>query len=603
MATSSLRRVIGGLLQSRRWPSILPTSPQDQPAADVHMMRVGPSRGPHDLTNQGDPFHNDGPPEPTLPKDKKPRLNQIGQWIVLPYWSDWTIDQCRAAIDAMDTGLFYDSWLLTYELLRDNRVQDGLRKRNMALRKLPLKVEPAKHPKGKRAAALFKKHLHVIWPAGVLQEVLKQVIFMGFSICKLKWKSIDGQWIPVLVPWQPGLFFYDLLRWLFMANTTEGPQEVIPGNGDWVLFTPDGVILPWMGAVTRQIWQWVILRALAALDWGRVTEMLGKPIRVIKVPMGIRESPDAQKFFDDVVNQGSELVLLAPQLDDGKTGVSLELVEGKQSSWQMFSGLINKAEDEISIGMYGGNLPTKVVGGSLAAIKGQMQGLHDITVNDAMGLTGPLYTQVARLFAHYNFGDAEAAPFIYYDGVLPEDKLELARIQQIEGQIRAQKAKAFGDVANGLKTLNELHIECDAPYVFQQCGILLTRPPMGQDLEVTPLLPPSMETEEEDERENARQEMLAAAGAGAATWPGASRALRAGQTYVDDLMTADDGMPGLEGLVEVVGAATDYDDLRRRLAELLAGWSPEELEKALAQSRMLAENAGRLSVLEEAAET
>ena len=156
-------------------------------------------------------------------KLRKPEDVEVGHFPVHPSLSFWTAEQAMAAIELHKRAMFRTSALLAIEIWGDNRVDDGLRKRALALSTLPMEIQEA--PGGAQQADLLRgrgcssckwvgcplcgSQWSRMFPLHSMVQLQGFRILMGFSLGTLgglqDWESRDGVLYPRLRPWHPAL--------------------------------------------------------------------------------------------------------------------------------------------------------------------------------------------------------------------------------------------------------------------------------------------------------------------------------------------------------------------------------------------------------------
>lgn len=431
-----------------------------------------------------------GPSEPKkLPR--KPEDVDVGAWPVHPAMSFWTAEEALAAIEQHKRAKFRSSALLALEIWCDNRVDDGLRKRAMALSTLPLEITAA--PAGEMQAELLRgrgcarcrwqgcprcgRQWERIFPLSSMVQLQAFRILMGFSVGTLgglqDWERRGNAIYPTLKPWHPALVIWSILdedgrighgRW--QVQTTRGIETIQPGDGRWVLFT-EGTLDPWLMAAILRLWPWVIDRQEALTGWARRKELHGNPWRVAHVPIGMSERPEVQKFYSQLENPGAEPVLLLPQATDGRVEAKFAFAEPRDNSIDIFDRGIDRDSNEISITLTGHNLLAEIKSGSMAAVETVDAGVRrDLMVTDALVQDAVCYHQVLRQWAWFNWGNGDLAPMV--TAVPPPAR-------SVEAEARAAKARAeagqaAADAAARLAEIPGLADKVDLVEFLTECG-------------------------------------------------------------------------------------------------------------------------------------
>lgn len=344
---------------------------------------------------------------------------------------DRTFDAVRRIISAHEEGVFHASALLADALDRNPRIAGALNNRCLGVIGSPFTVLAGVGHK-QRVAAVARA-FEADWPtiAGeeTVAEVLRWLTTMGFCLCAVSTVLGRGRWIPRLTVWHPTNLRFDWERQCFVALTANGEVDVVPGDGRWVLFGASRS-RPWMRGVLRCLGLTGETRAAALKDWARWSEKHGLPIVELQVPDSKAESEDTQVWYDQMRDLATDTTIVSPQGDDGKASYKVNLIEAKDPAHEGFKELIARQDGDVSIAIEGQNLSTEnTTVGAKASSQSGLTVKQDIREADAYLVATVIYEQVARVWALWNFGDAELAPWAVYDPTPPEDLARRAETQ------------------------------------------------------------------------------------------------------------------------------------------------------------------------------
>ena len=134
-----------------------------------------------------------------------------------------------------------------------------------------------------------------------------------------------------------------------------------------------------------------------------------------------------------------------PQGVDGMTawGTSYKLVEAQAKAWEVHPAQIDRCDMAIVLAILMVNLTTQVDGGSYAATKAHMDKEQGGTQFDNRSWKSTIYNQLARPFAYLNFGDANLAPWTWFDVVAQEEFED--RTKGLTSSDRASRCSARRD--------------------------------------------------------------------------------------------------------------------------------------------------------------
>lgn len=549
-------------------------------------------------------------------------------------WNDWdNVQLVKAAIQGLEQGIFHQASLVVEAMGRDDRISGCLETRTRALPSLPLMLEPRGDGRQKRAVAkALDEEFETMYPDATLTELQLWGTMLGIGLGENIWQYGD-RWTPKLKVWHPRALTYRQDTRSFWVQTMEGPREVIPGNGQWVVYTPYGLDRGWMHGKVRSLYVSWLMRTWGLRDWARYSEVHGHPIKKVVTPAGAQED-DKQRFLTEVAGLASEATIRTPRVA-GMAGAlgpdtdryDLELLEPKSMNWQTFEKLLDKAEANIAINLLGQNLSTEVKGGSYAATAAHMMVKAEVMQFDAESLGQCLRTQSIGWWALHNFGSAELAP-------MPKWKTKTKTPEE-----RTSKGTALKNLGDGITSLRAAGVQVDADKITEEEEIPTTGPAEDPppEAEVAPGGAPATKakptklprpkaasrqalptfigpcahgrdpyTRCEEGCQNltpAKAEAMAKLAQDDEDLPPAAVE---GQLYVDRL--ADDGTPKLAAamapdLKKVLAAIRDSKDfagLRASLNELFGELTADEEEELLRQGMLMAELAGRYAARKEA---
>jgi hypothetical protein len=224
--------------------------------------------------------------------------------------------------------------------------------------------------------------------------------------------------LPMPEFWHPHGLRFDMMsrKWLMRVAQSGGfdagqEQDVIPGDGDWILHMPFGVNRPWSRGMWRGLSRLVLLKWLAVQDWARHGER-GSALVATNIDERRSEftkgttAEQRSELAQDIYARGKDAVIVLPE------GFDLKLVEAKANTKQIYEAQIEMANNAIAIAIRGGNLTTSHEGGSRAAIEGQERRGDQVKLRfDASTLGATIHDQSLKWWAEFNFGDSKLAPW------------------------------------------------------------------------------------------------------------------------------------------------------------------------------------------------
>lgn len=131
-------------------------------------------------------------------------------------------------------------------------------------------------------------------------------------------------------------------KWYFQTATSL--EEVIPGNGRWILYMPYGEDRPWLYGKWRPCAAPFIQKQLAFLDRGRWSERMGNGILWAE---GADTTTQRQRedFVDDLIDFDNGPVVYLPEK------MKLNLLESAGKGFEVWSKMIEEADKQIIIAL------------------------------------------------------------------------------------------------------------------------------------------------------------------------------------------------------------------------------------------------------------
>jgi phage gp29-like protein len=341
--------------------------------------------------------------------------------------------------------MFAQSAMLVDDAFGDDRVQATLGSRTGALFGQRVTHKRARADADGACRKAWRSQWKDIAAQGVLSEIKRWAIMEGFAVSEILWDTTVTPWRMTLKPWHPQFIYYrwDIRR--LVASTMDGPVIIEPGDGKWFVHAPFGIYRGWIHAAVRAIADKWMIKQLAWRDWARFNERHGLPIIKAYVPAA-GDARQKELFVRSMASMGQEAVVGLPQNVD-ETGYDLELLEARDRAWETFKGAIEAADRSIILTIKSQNLTTEVAEGSFAAAR-QHGNTEQVTLEfDNSTFSYDLFTQVARPFAKFNFGDQEKACFSSWDVTPFED--------------RAVAAKTILDASTALTALKSAGVPVD----------------------------------------------------------------------------------------------------------------------------------------------
>ena len=405
----------------------------------------------------------------------------------------------RHALQELERGQFLEVAQLCEAFGVDDRITGVLQTRVDALCSLPLELtgRTTKKKAAKRAARAQDEWSSWFQDAE-LKKLLRWGLLLRLGIGELLWDTKEaGYWAPRLKVWDPRYAYW---RWdtrSFWLITLDGPVEITPGDGHWILYAPDGYARGWMNGLVRSLALLFLVRRWASRDWARYSEVHGLPIKKAVVPADAK-AEDKEAFEDELCTLGGEGLIRVARDENGE-GFDVELLEAKSQSWQGFERLLAKCDECIAVDVLGQNLTTSVRGGgSYAAANVHDRIRLDRLESDAKSLGDCLAEQVMVPWAVYNWADESLAPQVSWSTKAPEE--------------RGATAKTLNDLGDALTKLRNAGMNVDLQQMATQFRVPLVdgqplreaKPNGAEDREPTPAKQPAPEEPTQSDRDEER---------------------------------------------------------------------------------------------------
>jgi hypothetical protein len=531
----------------------------------------------------------------------------------------WTPGQLKQAELLADTGNIRHAVDLCDWLLADDRVRGALDARIAAWMNLTPSFDPAGDKR--RQKRVVKKleaqeDYYAIFRDAETRQANYWALLLNLGPAFLDWQVLEDHEdrdIPVFTFYHPQSLRYDWQQRTWMRRTGDtGPEEQITfGDGIWVGHMPFGTFRPWSLGLWRGLSRWVLLKAYAISDYGRVGESAARNVveqELAKDGTLDLEEDDGQKssaklrkeLARDIQQMGREGTLVLP------AGFHYRRVEQSATTKDIYKDQIELANTAIAVAIRGGNLTTQV-GGQPGGTKGaaEVQERTGDQANahaDASAWETTSHDQVLVFWSDSNFGDRKLAPWPDYPTEPEED--------------RADKAEVFDTVMEASGKAEDRGYDVDRDALAREFGLDGFLKP---GTKVTPPAPGSPDDGDDENDDDGKGEKKKP-GAKEKKKPKAQArrslasgdALRNGRGFVDGQLYADALVersteagiealePTLDAILEELDAAKDYDDLRARLRARYKDLDPEDISAVVSAAMTLGELAGRVATNQDA---
>ena len=267
-------------------------------------------------------------------------------------------------------------------LLTDAHVWSTVQSRKAGTLSTEWHVEPAEDgsPKqNERAADLCQAVLSDQDSYQVITDMLDAVLY-GLTPVEIVWQRDGTQWIPDRVEAKPPEWFrytqQNELRFLSADEEREGedlpPMKFIAVRHHANYMNPYGERI-----LSRCFWP-VAFKRGGMRFWAILAEKYGMPHLVGKVPRGTGQ-PEREKLLAAL----AQMVQDAVAVINNDESIELHEAQGKSASADVYEGLVQTSNREISKAVLGQTLTTEIdKGGSYAATKEHMEVRGDLVDQD-----------------------------------------------------------------------------------------------------------------------------------------------------------------------------------------------------------------------------
>lgn len=382
-------------------------------------------------------------PAPKIRKPRRDTAAEIAPSARVRSVTEWSPDAIVAAERAADSGNIGRVVSLCEWILGDDRVQGCLGARVTAFLELGVTFD-AVGDKRRQSRAVRALDAGEDWdhmfPIAESKRVVSWGLMLGLGFGLQPWSQPDGHGgrdVPRLQfePAHGKRWDFDAQAWF--RQLQNGSEERIDQNGGtWLIHEPFGVSRPWSMGLWRGLAPWVLLKAYAIQDFGRIGETAARTVVEVERESGSTEAGRhaLATAIKRMARNGS--IVLPP-------GYHYKSAEVSATTPALYKSQVDMANDAIAIAIRSGNLSTSVKGGSLAAAESQRETGDDANKrSDAGAWENTTHDQTLTHWATSNFADARLAPWPHYATEEAEDRSDeaLTLNSALDGLAKAKSA-------------------------------------------------------------------------------------------------------------------------------------------------------------------
>lgn len=231
----------------------------------------------------------------------------------------------------------------------------------------------------------------------------------GWSTVEIEWSSAEQplRWVPGRYEWRDPRWFEwdrDTGRRLLLRNANGVAEE--PPDNRMIIHVPrtkSGV--PARGGIALPVAYYHMIKSYDVASWTAFIDVYGFPMRVGKFSKDATVD-DIEVLKKAVANIGRDVGAVIP--DDMILDIVAGVVPGAATDY--FKDLADWADNQVVLGVLGQNATTLGTQGKLGSEEARERVLHDILRADARQIGETLTRDLARPYAMLNRGPAVAAP-------------------------------------------------------------------------------------------------------------------------------------------------------------------------------------------------
>lgn len=183
-------------------------------------------------------------------------------------------------------------------------------------------------------------------PVTELCKLTRDGILGGQGIGEMVESEEDPGGDPVLHTLDPQWLSYQHSTDQWFYTTATGREEVIPGDGRWVLHLPYGSERPWTEGSWRQLCEPFVSRKIATLDRGRYSGSLAQGIRVATVGKDATDR-SARQLLQQLQDMARNAVAVL------REGQDIKMVESNGRGFEVWTKMRAEAGEEFMIALAG----------------------------------------------------------------------------------------------------------------------------------------------------------------------------------------------------------------------------------------------------------
>ena len=297
-------------------------------------------------------------------------------------------------------------------------------------------------------------------PSAELELLAADGVLCGVGVGELV--DVPGLPFRVFVRLDPEFLLFDWSQGQWYFRSFAGLVPITPGDGQWVLHRPGGVISPWQHGLWRAVGQAAVRKSHANAGKDNWEAILANPARVAYAPHAATQE-EHESWFQRVLAWGFNTVFGL------KPGYDVKLLESNGRGYESFASTISECNNEM-IKVIAGQTVTTDGGTGFANADIHKSIRADLIKATADALAHTVNTQILPGYVVSVFGEdalLAGGAVVEWDVTPPHD--------------RATDANALVATAGAIKTLTEAlavhNLSLDVRTTCERFGVPVSEAP------------------------------------------------------------------------------------------------------------------------------
>lgn len=480
--------------------------PRSTPATPIRVKRMS-QRAATDVAKPKPPSRHlslkatDAKKPPAAPPEE--RIQQWGYFAGPAPIAGWTVDGAESALVEHKRGQFQQSGILAEDMSANPWITQCLDTLFQVFDTSALEVTPANSSKeAKYVADFFKAVWPDVMPTTILRDLHRNWEMMGVSAAAMDWVEYrDGKdrvWLPNLKPWQPQLTYYQQfadadsvdMGALVATTLNRGLVRVDAGESRWVVFSKSR-LKPWLRGNVLILGEAFLGDSFNFRDNMAFQDRFGRGIIKLHHPVSWREEEIAVAAGTLRAGGGGGVMPCPTNQSTGAKLVDIDIVQADGTGFKTFDSTEKRVRARITVAMLGQDMTTFGQTGGYAQARVHENGLYRrydnivgcfgdavLSVTDApqggfknvtrqwQPRDGVIRSQVSKWLSLWNFGDADLAPYIWWNRT-DDVREEL----ETRAKVLKETAESLGQLGNAVDKLTTAGYEVNFDEMASAIGL------------------------------------------------------------------------------------------------------------------------------------